>query len=131
MRNNQLQTSPVKLLKRIFSYALKYRLRLIVVFFSIVISAATNAIGISFTKQLIDRFIEPLSKQENPDFGPLLKIITLMGIMYFTGAMFTYVYNRTMVTVSQGIFKDIRDEMFTHMEKLPVRYYDSHPTGDI
>ncbi|MFS0953258.1 ABC transporter ATP-binding protein [Enterococcus durans] len=131
MRNNQLQTSPVKLLKRIFSYALKYRLRLIVVFFSIVISAATNAIGISFTKQLIDRFIEPLSKQENPDFGPLLKIITLMGIMYFTGAMFTYVYNRTMVTVSQGILKDIRDEMFTHMEKLPVRYYDSHPTGDI
>ena len=131
MRNNQLQTSPVKLLKRIFSYALKYRLRLIVVFFSIVISAATNAIGISFTKQLIDRFIEPLSKQENPDFGPLLKIITLMGIMYFTGAMFTYVYNRTMVTVSQGILKDIRDEMFTHMEKLPIRYYDSHPTGDI
>ena len=131
MRNNQLQTSPVKLLKRIFSYALKYRLRLIVVFFSIVISAATNAIGISFMKQLIDRFIEPLSKQENPDFGPLLKIITLMGIMYFTGAMFTYVYNRTMVTVSQGILKDIRDEMFTHMEKLPVRYYDSHPTGDI
>ena len=131
MRNNQLQTSPVRLLKRIFSYALKYRLRLIVVFFSIVISAATNAIGISFTKQLIDRFIEPLSKQENPDFGPLLKIITLMGIMYFTGAMFTYVYNRTMVTVSQGILKDIRDEMFTHMEKLPVRYYDSHPTGDI
>ena len=131
MRNNQLQTSPAKLLKRIFSYALKYRLRLIVVFFSIVISAATNAIGISFTKQLIDRFIEPLSKQENPDFGPLLKIITLMGIMYFTGAMFTYVYNRTMVTVSQGILKDIRDEMFTHMEKLPIRYYDSHPTGDI
>ncbi len=131
MRNNQLQTSPIRLLKRIFSYALNYRLRLVIVFVSIVISAATNAIGISFTKQLIDRFIEPLSKQEHPDFGPLSKIIILMGIMYLTGATFTYVYNRTMVTVSQGILKDIRDEMFTHMEKLPVRYYDAHATGDI
>ncbi|EOH88998.1 ABC transporter ATP-binding protein [Enterococcus villorum] len=131
MKTNQLKSSPLKLLLRIFSYALNYRLRLVIVFVSIVISAATNAIGISFTKQLIDRFIEPLSRQATPDFTPLLRTIFFMGILYLIGATFTYIYNRTMVTVSQGILKDIRDEMFTHMEKLPVRYYDAHATGDI
>lgn len=131
MKTNQLKTSPLKLLLRIFSYALNYRFRLVIVFISIIISAATNAIGISFTKQLIDRFIEPLSRQDAPDFGPLLRTIVFMGIMYLTGAVFTYIYNRTMVTVSQGILKDIRDEMFAHMEKLPIRYYDAHATGDI
>ncbi|WP_165002875.1 MULTISPECIES: ABC transporter ATP-binding protein [unclassified Enterococcus] len=129
---NKPQVSAIKLLKRIFSYATRtYRLRLVIVFISILISAATNAIGISFTKQLIDRFIEPLSKQQSPDFTPLFQMILLMGAMYLTGAFFTYVYNRTMVTVSQGILKDIRDEMFTHMEKLPIRYYDTNATGDI
>ncbi|MGX7200343.1 ABC transporter ATP-binding protein [Enterococcus nangangensis] len=121
-----------QIIKRIAGYATKkYRWRLIVVFFSIILSAATNAIGISFTKRLIDDFIEPLQKQSNPDFSHLGRVILLMGCMYLMGAGFTYVYNRTMVTVSQGILKDIRDEMFTHMSTLPVRYYDSHATGDI
>src|SRR5699024_9732130 len=55
----------------------------------------------------------------------------MMAGLYATGALFTYIYNRTMVTVAQGILKDIRDDMYAHMEKLPVRYFDSHATGDI
>lgn len=98
---------------------------------SIIISAASNAIGISFTKTLIDDYIAPLLTQETPDYSNLASIIGLMAILYLTGALFTYIFNRTMVTVSQGILKDIRDEMFTHMESLPIRYFDSNATGDI
>lgn len=98
---------------------------------SIIISAGTNAIGISFTKVLIDDYIAPLALQENPDFTNLARVIGMMGLLYLTGALFTYIYNRTMVTVAQGILKDIRDEMFEHMETLPIRYFDSNATGDI
>ncbi len=124
--------SPLKIFKRILSYATKqYKLRIIIVVVSIIISAATNAIGISFTKTLIDDYIAPLLTQETPDFSNLARIIGLMAMLYLTGALFTYVFNRTMVTVSQGILKDIRDEMFTHMESLPIRYFDGNATGDI
>lgn len=123
---------PFKILKRIFSYATEeYKLRLILVVISIIISAGTNAIGISFTKVLIDDYIAPLVLQENPDFTNLARVIGMMAALYLTGALFTYIYNRTMVTVAQGILKDIRDEMFEHMETLPIRYFDSNATGDI
>lgn len=124
--------SPLKIFKRILSYATKqYKLRIIIVVVSIIISAATNAIGISFTKTLIDDYIAPLITQETPDFSNLARMIGFMAMLYLTGALFTYIFNRTMVTVSQGILKDIRDEMFTHMESLPIRYFDSNATGDI
>ncbi len=124
--------SPLKVLKRIFSYATKeYKLRLIIVVISILISAGMNALGISFTKVLIDDYIAPLVLQEIPDFSNLARVIALMATLYLTGAIFTYVYNRTMVTVAQGILKDIRDDMFSHMSKLPIPYFDSHATGDI
>lgn len=124
--------SPLKTFKRILSYATKqYKLRIIIVVVSIIISAATNAIGISFTKTLIDDYIAPLLTQQTPDYSELARIIGLMAMLYLTGALFTYIFNRTMVTVSQGILKDIRDEMFTHMESLPIRYFDGNATGDI
>lgn len=124
--------SPLKIFKRILSYATKqYKLRIIIVVVSIIISAATNAIGISFTKTLIDDYIAPLLTQQTPDYSDLARIIGWMALLYLTGAVFTYIFNRTMVTVSQGILKDIRDEMFTHMESLPIRYFDSNATGDI
>ena len=124
--------SPLKTFKRILSYATKqYKLRIIIVVVSIIISAATNAIGISFTKTLIDDYIAPLLTQQTPDYSDLARIIGLMAMLYLTGALFTYIFNRTMVTVSQGILKDIRDEMFTHMESLPIRYFDGNATGDI
>lgn len=124
--------SPLKTFKRILSYATKkYKIRILIVIVSIIISAATNAIGISFTKTLIDDYIAPLLTQALPDFSNLARIIGLMALLYLIGALFTYIFNRTMVTVSQGILKDIRDELFTHMESLPIRYFDSNATGDI
>ena len=124
--------NPVKIFGRILSYVgKKYRWRLIVVFISIFVSAAANAIGISFSQRLIDDYIVPLLGKANPNFAPLAKAIGFMAMIYLSGAILMYVYNRTMVTVSQGVLKDIRDEMFAHMEILPVRYYDSNATGDI
>lgn len=124
--------NPVKIFGRILSYVgKKYRWRLVIVFISIIISAAANAIGISFSQRLIDDYIVPLLGKANPNFAPLAKAIGFMAMIYLSGAILTYVYNRTMVTVSQGVLKDIRDEMFAHMEILPVRYYDSNATGDI
>lgn len=124
--------SPLKILKRILSYATKeYKLRLIIVVISILISAGMNALGISFTKVLIDDYIAPLILQKTHDFSNLASVIGLMATLYLIGAIFTYIYNRTMVTVAQGILKDIRDEMFSHMSKLPIRYFDSNATGDI
>ncbi len=124
--------NPLKTFKRILSYATKkYKIRILIVIVSIIISAATNAIGISFTKTLIDDYIAPLLTQATPDFSNLARIIGIMALLYLTGALFTYIFNRTMVTVSQGTLKDIRDELFTHMESLPIRYFDSHATGDI
>ncbi|MEQ3467345.1 ABC transporter ATP-binding protein [Enterococcus cecorum] len=124
--------NPVKIFSRILSYVgKKYRWRLVIVFISIIISAAANAIGISFSQRLIDNYIVPLLGKANPNFAPLAKAIGFMAMIYLSGAILTYVYNRTMVTVSQGVLKDIRDEMFAHMEILPVRYYDSNATGDI
>src|SRR5699024_6000982 len=124
--------NPVKIFGRILSYVgKKYRWRLVIVFISIIISAAANAIGISFSQRLIDDYIVPLLGKANPNFAPLAKAIGFMAVIYLSGAILTYVYNRTMVTVSQGVLKDIRDEMFAHMEILPVRYYDSNATGDI
>ena len=134
MKNRPMKPTerPLKILKRLFTYARKeYKLRLIIVVLSIIVSAGTNAIGISFTRVLIDDYIAPLALQETPDFSNLARIIILMAGLYATGALFTYIYNRTMVTVAQGILKDIRDDMYAHMEKLPVRYFDSHATGDI
>lgn len=124
--------NPVKIFGRILSYVgKKYHWHLIIVFISIIVSAAANAIGISFSQRLIDDYIVPLLGKANPNFAPLAKAIGFMAMIYLSGAFLTYIYNRTMVTVSQGVLKDIRDEMFTHMEKLPVRYYDSNATGDI
>lgn len=130
--NKKTAANPLKTFKRILSYATrKYKIRILIVIVSIIISAATNAIGISFTKTLIDDYIAPLLTQATPDFSNLAQIIGVMALLYLTGALFTYIFNRTMVTVSQGILKDIRDELFTHMESLPIRYFDSNATGDI
>lgn len=130
--NKKTAANPLKTFNRILSYATrKYKIRILIVIVSIIISAATNAIGISFTKTLIDDYIAPLLTQATPDFSNLAQIIGVMALLYLTGALFTYIFNRTMVTVSQGILKDIRDELFTHMESLPIRYFDSNATGDI
>ena len=124
---NQLKT-----VKRLLSYVTKnYKLQLFVVLVSIIISALVGVIGVQFIKYLIDDFITPLIGHKNPNYNSLLNIIILMGFVYLAGIICTYIYNRLMINISQGVLNRVRSEMFTHMQKLPIGYFDSHPHGEI
>ena len=118
-------------LPRLLSYLKKYRLRLIVVFICIVISALAGALGSLFLQGLIDDNILPMMRVESPDYNPLLQSLFIMGGVYVFGIISTYVYNVLMCTVSQGVLRDIRDDMFVKMQHLPIRYFDTHAHGDI
>lgn len=118
-------------IKRLLSYMAQYKLHLIFVVVCILISAAVSAISALFLQKLIDNYIVPMLGQTNPVFTGLLKVIGLMGLLYLTGVLATLFYNRAMVTIEQGTLKKIRDEMFTHMQSLPIRYFDSHTHGDV
>lgn len=118
-------------IKRLFGYIGKYKGLLLIVIIAIVISAVANAGAGLFTKILIDSYITPLLLETNPMFDGLFRAVVFMGIIYFAGAAATLVYNLIMVKVSQGTLKDIRDDMFEHMQSLPIRYFDQHSHGDI
>ena len=120
-----------KTIKNLFKYIGKYKLQLIFVVFSIIISAFTGAIASLFLRTLIDDYIMPLLIVNNPDFSGLLRIIMIMGGIYLAGILATLFYTRVMVTVSQGVLKNIRDDMFEHMQTLPIGYFDSHSYGDL
>ena len=82
-------------------------------------------------QQLIDNYIVPMMSQSSPDFGPLIKALMKLAMFYVAGILMTYAYNRIMVNVSQGTMKKIRIDLFTHMESLPIKYFDTHAHGDI
>lgn len=124
--------NPGKILKRIFAYVLKnYKLQLISVFVFIIISVLANVQGTLFIQTLIDDYITPLTKSDNPDFTPLAMAIFRVAGFYLIGAACTYAYNRIMVYVTQGTMLRLRCEIFAHMESLPIKYFDTHPHGDI
>ena len=124
--------NPGKLLKRLVSYITKgYLPHLIIVFACIIISVLANVQGTLFTKTLIDDYIIPLTKAASPDFGPLAGAIGRVACFYGIGVLATFIYNRLMIYVSQGTLRNLRSEMFAKMEKLPVRYFDTHAHGDI
>ncbi len=132
MEKNNQKGKKRKVLKRLLGYVTKhYKLQLAVVLVSIVISAFVGVIGTQFIKYLIDDFIVPLLGQQNPDFGPLKNIILIMAGIYLAGIVCNYLYNRLMINISQGVLNDIRAQMFNHMQKLPIRYFDSRTHGDI
>lgn len=121
-----------KTIKRLLKYVVKdYKLQLVVVLISIIISALVGVIGVQFIKYLIDDFITPLLGNSNPDYTALLNVILIMGAIYLLGVICTYLYNRLMINISQGVLNDIRKEMFNHMQKLPIRYFDSRTHGEI
>lgn len=131
---NQMKNAPKisgKTLKRLISYMAKYKLQLIVVLICIILNTIATVFGSVFIKTLIDSYITPLIGVENPNFSGLLQGITLMIFVDVIGVITGYFYNRIMAVVSQRVQKDIRDEMFTKMEKLPIRYFDENATGDI
>lgn len=119
-------------LKRLLGYIMKdYKFQMLIVLAGILVSAVTGVIASLFLRTLIDDYITPMLQSAAPDFGPLMRTLTVMGTIYLAGALSTLVYSRVMVNISQGVLKTIRDEMFEHMQKLPVRYFDTHSFGDI
>ena len=120
-------------LKRLFSYIGNgYKLHFTLVFICIILSSVAGVIGSLFLRTLIDDYIEPmLLSAGTPDFAPLLKAISIMALIYLTGLTSTWLYNFIMVSVSQGVLKTIRDDMFSHMQTLPIKYFDTHSHGDV
>ena len=119
-------------IKRLLKYVTKeYKLQLAVVLVSIIISALVGVIGTQFIKYLIDDFITPLLGSKSPDYSGLLNVIMVMAVIYLVGVICTYTYNRLMINISQGVLNKIRKQMFNHMQKLPIRYFDSRTHGDI
>ena len=119
-------------IKRLLKYVTKeYKFQLVVVLVSIIISALVGVIGVQFIKYLIDDFITPLLSSEVPDYSDLLNVILIMGGIYLLGVICTYLYNRLMINISQGVLNTIRKQMFNHMQKLPIRYFDSRTHGEI
>lgn len=121
-----------KTIKRLLSYVTEqYKLRLSVVILCIFLSALAGVIGSLFLRTLIDDYIAPLSQMEHPIFTGLLHAILIMGAIYLAGVIAGWLYNILMVVIAQGVQKKIRDELFAHMQTLPIKYFDTHNHGDI
>ncbi len=124
--------NPGKLLARLMNYVFRdYKIHCILVFIFIFLGVIANVQGTMFTKNLIDDYITPFLLTDSPDFTPLARAIGRVAVFYAVGILSTYAYNRIMVTVTQGTLRDMRNELFAHMQKLPIKYFDTHAHGDI
>ncbi len=129
-KNKKVKQLP--LMKRVLSVVVKeYKVSSILVVLFIIGSALATLRGTLFMKSLVDEYILPLTQAETPDFGPLGKALLTLAAVYALGILCAYAYNRIMVNISQGTLRKIRTELFTHMESLPIRYFDTTPHGDI
>ena len=124
--------NPGKLLKRLMGMLMKhYGAAIIIVAICIIINVLANVQGTMFMQRLIDDYITPLLKSETKNYTPLLHAIGRVACFYGIGIIASYSYNRIMVNVTQGMLKTFRDSMFTKMEQLPIKYFDTHAHGDI
>ena len=124
--------NPGKLIKRVLGEVFKhYAPHCLVVLVCIFLSAFANVQASLFLQTLIDDYIAPMLQQQNPDFGPLLGALGRIACIYLVGILAAWANARIMVNVTQGTMRNIRTELFTHMESLPIRYFDTHPHGDI
>ena len=132
MQKGPAVAHPWKVLRRLFAYLLKrYKFQCLLVFVLILCGTAAMVMGNLFIKTLIDDYIAPFLTQSSPDFTPLLKQLVRMGLIFLAGALSTLAYNQIMVYVTQGTLRSLRCDLFRHMETLPIRYFDTHPHGDI
>ena len=122
---------PKKTISRLLSYLSKYKTTMIIVVICIILSAIAMAVSSASLGTLVDDYITPMLSQSVPDYAPLIRFLILMAVIYIVGIVSSFLYNYLMVDVGQGTQKVIRDEMFTHMQTLPIRYFDTHPAGDI
>ena len=122
--------NPKKTLSRLLSYMKQYRTTMIVVIVCILLSAVAQVAASKSLQYVVDDYITPMLGVSSPDFGPLIRFLCLMACVYVVGMVSSFLYNFLMVKVGQGTQKSIRDAMFTHMQRLPIRYFDTHPVGD-
>lgn len=121
-----------KTAKRLLGYITKnYKKHLVIVFICIILSSVAGVAGSMFLGTLIDDYISPLLLEPTPVFTGLLKAIITMGLIYLVGVISTFVYTRIMARISQGVLKEIRDEMFNKMQSFPIKYFDTHTHGEI
>ena len=124
--------NPGKLFARLMGFIFKkYLPACIIVVICIFVSVLANVQGTMFTKNLIDDYIVPLLKTGSPDYGPLLAAMGRVAVFYGIGVISTFAYSKIMIYVSQGTIKNLRVELFSHMQDLPIQYFDSHAHGDI
>lgn len=124
--------NPMKIFTRIMKYVLKdYTVHCIAVVIAIFVNVLANVQGTMFMKTLIDGYITPMLTQPDPDFGPLLHAILRVAGFYGIGIVAAFIQNRTMIYVSQGTLRNLRNDLFGNMEKLPIKYFDTHAHGDI
>ncbi len=120
--------NPGKLLKRIMDEVFKHYLpHCILVLVCIVVSALANVQASLFLQTLIDDYIVPMTQQQDPSFAPLAGALVRVGCIYVVGILAAWLNARIMVNVTQGTLRNLRIQLFTHMESLPIRYFDTHP----
>ena len=118
-------------LKRLLTYVAQYKVRLILVMLCIVGNSIATVIASAFIRTLIDDYITPLIATVNPDFTGLKWAIVRMACVLIIGMLCGFAQNRLMVMVSQGVLKKVRDDLFSHMQTLPIKYFDTHPYGEV
>lgn len=131
-RNPKLSKDTLKTAKRLLKYVTEtYKMRFILVFICILISSvATISVSLSL-KFLLDDFIIPLIGQQSPDFTELYQALAVLGCIFLLGVISTFIYTRMMVYIGQGVLKRVRDDMFEHMQTLPIRYFDQRTNGSV
>lgn len=132
MKNGKKVENPGALLKRLMGYIMKhYGAAFIIVLLCILISVVCNVQGTMFMQTLIDNYIVPMLKDGNHDFSGLAHAITRVAGFYAIGVVLTLLYSQIMVNITQGTLRSLRDDLFTHMQDLPIKYFDTHAHGDI
>ena len=122
---------PKKTFLRLLGYLKPYMPRLIIMVVCIILATIASVMSNASLETLIEDFVKPMLSQQTPDFGPLVRFLCMMACIYLAGMLATFFSNYLMVPVAQGIQKNIRDTMFTHMQRLPIRYFDTHQVGDV
>lgn len=124
--------NPGKIFKRIMSYVFQnYKYQFFLVVILIFVSVLANVQGTLFMQKLIDDYITPFLLTDHPNFAPLAKAIGQVAVFYAVGVVSVYIYNLIMVYITQGTLHNMRKDLFSHMEKLPIKYFDTHAHGDI
>lgn len=120
-----------RVLKRLASYIMAYKMQVFVVIASIIISSIVQAVSAMFLQSLVDAYILPLIGKRNPDFAPLLRMIAIMAFVCAIGVFFSWLWSRLVVKIAQSVMRNLRNQMFKHHQDLPLGYLDSHGYGDV